>query len=328
MPESHFGHFKRQMGLIEDHLSRSLFNPLHEFLSRPRKSFRSQMVEAGFELAGGTDRTDEQADLLVRASQAVEALHAGSLIVDDIQDNSEVRRGEPSLHVQIGMPLALNAGNWLYFFASHLILDSSVSDAIKARCMQEMTDALLKAHQGQALDLSIRIRDQLRAEIPHICRQSLEWKAGALVELGLTLGARIAGCEGPRLDALRGLGRELGVTLQMFDDLGNLQVERPTPKHLEDLVLQRPSFIWWILAEEFPDQWDPFLRAIELLPDTESLKNFLIQVPLLQTGRAKALGHQRWIFQNFAKQGGDPTSPAFERIELLAERIANAYQQN
>ncbi len=49
------------------------------------------------------------------------ALHLGSLIVDDIEDGSPIRRGGPALHLQIGTPLALNAGNWLYFLPGLLV---------------------------------------------------------------------------------------------------------------------------------------------------------------------------------------------------------------
>ncbi len=325
MPSSHFGQFKKDLGLIEEHLSDSLFNPLHDFLSRPRKSFRSQLVHSGFELAGGCDPAPERLDLLGRASQMIEALHAGSLIIDDVQDESSMRRGLPALHMQIGTPLALNAGNWLYFFAYKLILESEVSESLKNQCLREVTDVLLKAHQGQALDLSVRMSQQRVVDAPLICRQSLQWKSGALLELGLVLGGIIAGCEGPRLESLRMLGRELGVTLQMFDDLGNLQLKDNSAKHLEDLILQRPSFIWWVIAEEFPEQWGLFKEAVLSLPKIEGLQFFLDAHPVMQKGRALAIGHQRKTFQTFATLGGDLTSPAFQKIEEMAERIASAY---
>ena len=328
MPRSHFGHLKQDLGLIEEHLSESLFNPLQEFLTRPRHFFRSQLIPLGFELGGGPQPTEAQEDLMERAGQAIESVHAGSLIVDDVQDESETRRGQPCLHVEVGVPLALNAGHWLYFFAYRLIQDSEVAESVKTACLKEMTEALLKAHQGQALDLSVRMSQQRVTEAPLICRQSLEWKAGALLELGLVLGARIAGCEGPRLNSLRMLGRELGVTLQMFNDLSNLEADEPEEKHLENLLLQRPSYVWWLVAEEFPDQWGPFKEAVMTLPQMDSLRFFLDLHPVIQKGRARALGHQQWTFQNFATLGGDLTSPAFQKVEALAEKIAGSHTTN
>jgi geranylgeranyl pyrophosphate synthase len=322
MPYSHFRSFRSDLGLIEEQLSESLFDPLHDFLSRPRKSVRSQLLQIGFELGGGSEPTIEQEDLIRRAVSALEGLHAGSMIIGDARDEAHTRRGQPCLHVQIGTPLAMNAANWLSVFTYRLILDSDVRENVKSSCVREITDTLLKTYQGQALDLSIRMSDRPLHEVPLICRQSLEWKCGALLELGLVLGARISGCEGPRLESVRMLGRELGVSLQMFEDLRQLAAEEP--QHLENLMLQRPSFIWWLAAEEFPQKWSLFLSAIEMLPKMDGLASFLKTSPLLQKGRARAVGHQRWTFQNFAALGGDLTSPAFQRIEKLADRLSEA----
>src|SRR6185295_5940236 len=93
----------------------SLLAPVASFLARPGKRFRARLVEIGFDLAG--DRRTQPSRKLELASQIIEAIHAGALIVDDIQDESRVRRNAPTLHVQYGLPRALNAGNWLYFRA-------------------------------------------------------------------------------------------------------------------------------------------------------------------------------------------------------------------
>lgn len=45
----------------------------------------------------------------------IECIHNGSLIVDDIEDNSEVRREKPCVHKIYGVDVSINAGNMLYF---------------------------------------------------------------------------------------------------------------------------------------------------------------------------------------------------------------------
>jgi hypothetical protein len=85
--------------------------PVHGFLSRPGKRIRACLLQAGFELAGGRGKPPE---LML---DFVELLHAGSLVIDDIEDDSDSRRGQPTLHRQLGIPIALNAGNWMYFSA-------------------------------------------------------------------------------------------------------------------------------------------------------------------------------------------------------------------
>ena len=75
----------------------------------------ARLVELGWELAEapGTAPSD--------LAHMVELLHAGSMIVDDIEDGSQRRRGEPALHVLHGVPLALNTGNLLYFLPLGLL---------------------------------------------------------------------------------------------------------------------------------------------------------------------------------------------------------------
>ena len=111
-----------------------LLAPLTDFLKRPGKKIRGRMVEIGFELATGKSTsqwTPQEKTVLLQASELLEALHAASLIIDDIQDDSEQRRGEPTVHRKHGMPLALNAGNWLYFWPLQNVETWDVSPSVK-----------------------------------------------------------------------------------------------------------------------------------------------------------------------------------------------------
>jgi geranylgeranyl pyrophosphate synthase len=313
----------RETGLIEEHLSEALFNPIHEFLSRPRKTYRSQLVQLGFELGAAAPPGPEQTELIRRASQALESLHAAALIMDDIRDESTTRRGHPALHLQIGAALAANTADWLSSFSYRLIYESDANAILKNTLITEMTESDLKAHQGHALNLSIRMSQQRITEAPTLCRQSMEWTGGALLEMGLVLGACIAGCEGPRLQSLRMLGRELGVSLQMFAELARLENLGPKTKHLESLAQQRPSFIWWLIAEEFPEQWGAFKEAVLALPQTDTLRFLFDLHPILEQGQNRARMHQQKTFQNFATLGGDLTSESFQKIEDMASGFAD-----
>ena len=72
------------------HLFRSaLYEPLHDFLSRPGKSVRAELLFSTYRLTGGKGAPPAELGLFV------EALHAGSLVVDDIEDDSLERRGCP-----------------------------------------------------------------------------------------------------------------------------------------------------------------------------------------------------------------------------------------
>src|SRR6185503_1354586 len=93
---------------------RALAGPVREFLRRPGKGMRGRLVEAAFQLVGG-------AELGPDLPAALELLHAGSLVLDDIQDASLERRGGPALHRVCGTGVALNAGNWMVFWSVQMI---------------------------------------------------------------------------------------------------------------------------------------------------------------------------------------------------------------
>ena len=86
-------------GEVAEVMDSYLLNPLREFLDRPSKKIRGRMVEIGFRLAATGDVDQEflrNQRWIESAGNLLESLHSASLIIDDIQDNSHERRGEPT----------------------------------------------------------------------------------------------------------------------------------------------------------------------------------------------------------------------------------------
>lgn len=188
----------------------------------------------------------------VELAAAVEALHLGSLIVDDIEDGSASRRGHPSLHLRAGVPIALNAANWLYFWPSAL-LDRAGFEPVQLLALKRAVDrAVLRCHYGQALDLSLRVTELRQPEVKDLVYGTSRLKAGSLFELAAELGATAAGAT-VEVRALTELGRDLGVALQMLDDWTGIALQRRCHKGHEDLLQARPRWPWAWLAEQLDD---------------------------------------------------------------------------
>lgn len=306
-------------------LEKSLAEPLKDFYNRPRKEFRAQLVNIGFGLFSSAHPDAEAERALRMCGEAIEALHTGSLIVDDIEDQSEWRRGAPTLHLRYGLPTALNAGNWLYFYAFERLRQVELAGSDRKLLLYELTECILReAHCGQALDVGTDVSLLSPQHCIEICRASLELKSGALMGLALGLGAIVAGISKESLRTLVLRGIDFGVSLQMFDDLGNARVDRPTPKHLEDLKLRRPSFLWWHLCEAHSDRRDEFVLAVSDLPQTQRLAAFLHDTQLLQTGQQKALDFQAQALVRLAAEL-DLVESSYLQLQLIAERVSNAY---
>ncbi|NUN13154.1 MAG: polyprenyl synthetase family protein [Myxococcales bacterium] len=213
-------------------LVRTLAKPVREITDRGGKSWRSYAALACCDVVGGDSRR------YVHWLAMPELMHVGSLIVDDVQDKSEIRRGGPTTHLVYGEPLAINAGTACYFMGQNLLRSSDVSDADKLRLYHIYFEALRAGHAGQALDIdgvadavphAVETGDgsELEKRIIAIHRLKTAAPAGALSRMGAVAG------HGTELQ-IEGIGRffeALGLAFQIVDDVLNL---RGFKKNLKD----------------------------------------------------------------------------------------------
>jgi geranylgeranyl pyrophosphate synthase len=229
----------------------ALLQPLRDFLGRSGKRFRERFATLCWELSGRHDAVPELLPLLI------EYVHAGSLIVDDVQDGSAVRRGDDALHVRYGVPLAINAGNWLYFFPLVLLERLQLDPARELTLHRSMARTMLRCHFGQALDLAVRCDEWEAAALPALSAAISELKTASLFGLSASIAAEAAGADPRRTQALVRFATELGTALQQLDDLGNLKAGRAgsgssgqvDPKRFEDLRRGRVTWAWALAAE-------------------------------------------------------------------------------
>jgi geranylgeranyl diphosphate synthase type 3 len=88
---------------------------------------------------------------LQKIKEIIEMLHTASLLIDDIEDASHLRRGIPTAHLIYGIPITINTANYVYFLALQLILDLHHPQAISI-----FTDEMIRLHQGQGMELYFR----------------------------------------------------------------------------------------------------------------------------------------------------------------------------
>jgi geranylgeranyl pyrophosphate synthase len=223
---------------------RALLGPVREFLRRPGKGMRARLVDTGWRLGGGASGAAPR-----RLALLVELLHAGSLVLDDIQDHSSERRGAPALHRLCGVPLALNTGSWMIFWPLQILGQIEFPAGAGTEAYRRVAAALVSCHQGQALDLALPVGELEPGEIGDVVAMSTRLRTASLTELATWLGGLAAGASPRALEALAGLGRELGLGLQMLDDLGGLTTSGRRHKGDEDLRLGRPTWVWAWAAE-------------------------------------------------------------------------------
>jgi len=176
------------------------------------KRIRPLLVLLACAAAGG-----EWSDALPAAA-AVELVHNFSLIHDDIEDNSDLRRSRPTVWKIWGIPQAINAGDAMYSLAqlSILRLQHTVSQPAALQAAVLLQKTCLSLTQGQYRDISYEQRYDLTLEDYW---PMIEGKTAALVAASAEIGAISAQADHETCSAYREFGCALGLAFQAQDDL-------------------------------------------------------------------------------------------------------------
>jgi geranylgeranyl diphosphate synthase, type II len=186
-----------------------LYRMMREYPWRGGKMIRSKILMASTLAHGGA----AQAGLPLAA--ALELFQNWVLIHDDIEDDSDERRGLPALHRIYGVPLALNAGDALHVYMWQVVFASGVPGAVEA-----FLEMIHRTAEGQHMDLSFVQQKRWDLGIEDYLQLVRLKTAHYTVVAPLCLGALAAHTTpDPRL---RAGGLELGVAFQIRDDVLNL----------------------------------------------------------------------------------------------------------
>jgi geranylgeranyl diphosphate synthase type I len=152
------------------------------------------------------------------AAAAVELLHNFSLIHDDIQDNSDKRRGRPTVWVKWGIPQAINAGDGLFVLSNLAITDliAGYPAETVVRAAQILHNTSLELTRGQYLDISYQQRLDLGVEDYW---PMVGGKTAALLSGCCQIGALLSGADEAAQEAYRSFGNYLGLAFQVQDDI-------------------------------------------------------------------------------------------------------------
>ena len=304
-----------------------MLDPLQDALLMSGKKFRFELIEIAFKALGGilTDRTKKE---LLICEQIIESLHFGSMIIDDIQDKSEIRRGRPTFHRRHGIGTALNAGNWLYFQAIQQLQYLELDPQVELTLRRRFNETLLRAHFGQGIDVGVSMGTLAQDQVESTYFTAAELKTGALMTLAYELGAVVAKSQENRNNSLSKLFKKFGIALQIFDDIGNYLA--PPPKGKEDLKLGRPSFIW-VMASKLaaaPD-YERFKTATRMLPDTSFIESWCGLFELIPYSTSFAHEYLRNTKEGFIQTlstlnvvGQDELS---QQVESLFDKLEKAY---
>lgn len=159
----------------------------------------------------------------------MEIVHNGTLVVDDVEDNSELRRGRSTLHKMFGVDIAINAGAAMYFLPLSILLQRSkkISEQQRIKLFQIYAEELISVHVGQAIDI------YWHKHLPHnvsvdnyfeMCRL----KTGSLMRFSARFACVLANQDKKTEDAFKIFAESIGIAFQIKDDVLDVTATRKT----------------------------------------------------------------------------------------------------
>jgi octaprenyl-diphosphate synthase len=261
-------------------LLRVLAAPGRDILSRGGKRWRPLLMTLCCEALGGGDAALPLAPL-------VEFCHKASLIHDDIEDNSDERRGKPAVHIVHGVDTAINSGSFLYFLPLACI-DSwaasnqglSPSDNCRTNVYTLWAAHLRKLHLGQAIDIHWHRNLDIIPSIDEylaMCALKTGCLARFAAELGI-LAAKTTGSGAGQTGPLGDAAEKLGIGFQILDDVKNLTAGIPGKKRGDDIVEGKKSLPVLLFLQRQPEKKEMVCRCFTAAgsngvkaPETEEL---------------------------------------------------------
>lgn len=198
-------------------LTSAISVPVWDFLSRGGKRWRPVLMLICCEAVGGNPKA------AIPFSVIPELIHNGTLIVDDIEDNSDLRRGKPVLHKIFGVDIAVNAGNTLYLLPFIVVRDSNLPDKAKVAAYSIISTQLLKCHLGQAVDIYWHSGKAANIPTEEEYLQMCENKTGSVAAMAAKLGAILGNGTEKQVEALGEFAQAAGVVFQIQDDILNIE---------------------------------------------------------------------------------------------------------
>lgn len=169
----------------------------------------------------------EETRVLNAIDEVISIFHNSSLLIDDIEDGSNFRRGLPTAHTQYGVPLTINSGNLMYFVALEKAMNLTKLTAggsleMGVKIAKILTDEMLFLHSGQGLDIYWRDEKETINTPPSV-QQYLHMimnKTGGLFRLSVRL-LELFSPSPPAVSCVP-LANLLGIIYQIRDDYLNL----------------------------------------------------------------------------------------------------------
>jgi geranylgeranyl pyrophosphate synthase len=214
------------------------------------------------------------ATIVNRLALSVECFHKASLIHDDIEDNDEMRYGKETIHSRYGVPVAINAGDFLLGEGYRLLAESDLPEDIICKSMKIVSRGHKDLTIGQGDELiSIRNNEILTLEE---MLSVFENKTAAAFKVSILLGATIGGAEKASLETLDRFCYHIGIAYQLKDDLEDFQGDKG------DIEKRKFSIFLSILSQKSNETEKQKIQKAYKSNDFQTVYEMIVQLGVQQ----------------------------------------------
>jgi len=197
-------------------LTKAISEPFWDLMDRGGKRWRPVLLLLTYEALGG--KVEDIVDIAI----IPEIIHNGTLIIDDVEDNGDFRRGKECIHKIYGVDIAVNVGNMMYYLPLlSLLNDKRIPPDKTLAIMRCYVEEMLRLSLGQAMDIAWHkgLVEEITEE--HYM-QMCAFKTGSLSRMAVGIAGIMAGADHRVLEGLKNFAESLSIAFQIQDDILNI----------------------------------------------------------------------------------------------------------
>ena len=154
---------------------------------------------------------------LLDIGAAIEIVHNFTLVHDDIMDDDDTRRGLNAVHIEYGLPTAINAGDAMLAIAfERLVLAKGLENKDVAAMVNRLAWMVRRVSEGQQLDIEFEDRIAVSEEDYF---EMIEGKTAVMFLTCAEIGSRMSGADDEMIQCMADWGLAVGLCFQLMDDL-------------------------------------------------------------------------------------------------------------
>jgi geranylgeranyl pyrophosphate synthase len=298
-------------------LNKGVFEPFWDLADRGGKRWRPALMLMIYEALGGDPK--EIAPLAV----IPEAIHNGTLAVDDVEDGSEFRRGKPCIHRIYGEDIAINMGNTMYYLPLLVLNEVAIPDEKKLKILEEYVRMMIRLSLGQAMDIAWH-RGIVKEVNESQYLQMTLFKTGALAGFAAKMAAIMADAPEERARMIQRFAELIAVAFQIQDDILNLVGdEAKYGKEIGGDITEgkRTLMVIHALRNLPADEAERLRRILDMRTGDKRL--IMEAIDLMK--KAGSMDYARKVSEELAMEAlealrrGLPKSESRRKLEVLAE---------